>query len=236
MASSRSYKRLAIRRPGACAACGRELPISEQAFWDRTDRTLTCLACDSVPRRLVDEPRAGASAQRKYERRRDARERRARESLGGLGVLLSRLIKEPRSTTAWKQGARGEVRCAERLEKHLRGLDAVVIHDRRVPGHGSANIDHILVGPAGVVVIDTKTHRGSVRAERIGGLLAPRREMLRIDGRDQTRLIEAVKRQVGYVRDALLDLPNASEIRVREALCFPDPDGCPCSRDSASMT
>lgn len=47
--------------------------------------------------------------------------------------------------------------------------------------------------------------------------------MLLIDGREQTRLIDGVERQLGYVRAALGD----SSIEVRGALCFPNPDGLP---------
>lgn len=47
-----------------------------------------------------------------------------------------------------------------------------VLHDRALPG-STANIDHVLVGPPGVVVIDTKAHRGALTLDasgvRIGG-------------------------------------------------------------------
>ncbi|MDQ1631893.1 MAG: hypothetical protein QOC80_1865 [Frankiaceae bacterium] len=47
-----------------------------------------------------------------------------------------------------------------------------ILHDRAVPG-STANIDHVLVGPPGVVVIDTKAHLGRVTIDassvRVGG-------------------------------------------------------------------
>ena len=50
----------------------------------------------------------------------------------------------------------------------LVGMDATwhVLADRRWPGTRRANIDVILVGPAGVFVIDVKTWRAEVRVER----------------------------------------------------------------------
>lgn len=42
-----------------------------------------------------------------------------------------------------------------------------VLHDRAVP-RSSANIDHVLVGPAGVIVIDTKSHQGRLTIDTDG--------------------------------------------------------------------
>jgi hypothetical protein len=171
----------------------------------------------------VTEGVPGASAQREYDRRHAKREQDAREHWGAAGAVLSRIVDEPRSTTAWRQGARGEMRTGERLAKHLDGHGVRVLHDRRVPGHGTANIDHIVVGPAGVLVIDTKTHGGRVRTDRGGGAFSPPRTVLLINGRDQTRLISGVERQVTYVEDALRD----TSVEVRGALCFPGVRGLP---------
>jgi hypothetical protein len=74
-----------------------------------------------------------------------------------------------------------------------------------------------------VLVIETKTHKGKVSTRRVGGLFAPRRTVLPINGREQTHLIDGVERQLGYVHAALGD----SAIEVRGALCFPDPEGLP---------
>jgi hypothetical protein len=74
-----------------------------------------------------------------------------------------------------------------------------------------------------MLVIDTKTNTGKVNIDWLGGLLTPRRTVLLINGRDQTRLIDSVERQVVHVRDALAD----SAVDVRGALCFPSVDGLP---------
>jgi hypothetical protein len=98
----------------------------------------------------------GASAVREYERRRAQREERARARLGPLGQALARLISDPQSTRAWKQGADAEIRVAQQLANHLQGGDVVLLHDRRIPSRGRANIDHLAIGPGGITVIDTR--------------------------------------------------------------------------------
>jgi len=154
MGSSGSLTRLRLRRGDQCRTCERQLAVGEEALWDRTTRTVTCLVCGGVDDAVVEEGKAGASALREYERRRQRREQRAREKLGGPGVLLTRLIAEPQSTRSWRQGGRGEVRVGARLAKYLHGDDVRLLHDRSVPRHGRANIDHLAVGPGGVTVID----------------------------------------------------------------------------------
>ncbi len=115
---------------------------------------------------------------------------------------------------------------AVRLEKHLAGHPVKLLHHRLIPGHGKANLDHLAVGPGGVTVIDSKTHRGEVRVERVGGLFTDRHSILKIGGRDQTKLIDGVERQVKLVAGALTRA-GVRDVDVRGALCFPDPDGLP---------
>jgi hypothetical protein len=78
-----------------------------------------------------------------------------------------------------------------------------LLHDRRMPGHGKANLEPLAERPGGVTVIDSKTHRGEVRVERLGGLFTDRHSILKIGGRDQTKLIDGVERQVRLVAAAL---------------------------------
>jgi hypothetical protein len=94
--------------------------VGDEAIWDRASRILTCTDCGLADVRVV-EGRAGGSALCEYERRHLAREQRAREKLGGLGVLLAKAIDEPQSTKVWQQGDRGEVRTGERPPNTLMG-------------------------------------------------------------------------------------------------------------------
>lgn len=63
----------------------------------------------------------------------------------------------------WSQGASGEELVAEKLS-HL-PPSYRVFNDVTLPGYG-ANLDHVVVGPTGVFVIETKSHKGYISYER----------------------------------------------------------------------
>lgn len=224
-----SGKRLHLRWADRCRLCSAKLAAGTEAEWDPGTRAVKCLSCASDGA-TVEPGQAGASALREYHHRHAAREEHARRRLGWVGVLLARVFEEPSSTRAWQQGGQGEVQAGRRLEQLLESTPVRLLHDRAVPGHARANIDHIAVGPAGVTVIDTKTHRGKIRRDWYGGLFADRRTILRIDGRDQTTLITSVEKQISYVRTALAKLDAGDEICVAGALCFPNVNGLPVFR------
>jgi hypothetical protein len=69
-------------------------------------------------------------------------------------------------TLAWRRGATGERRTA-RLLARLERRGWAVLHDLAIPG-SAANIDHLLIGPGGVVVIDSKQYRGRLRLDQDG--------------------------------------------------------------------
>jgi hypothetical protein len=62
--------------------------------------------------------------------------------------------------TTWQRGAAGERRTARLLDRLTRD-GFVVFHDLAIPG-SSANVDHLVIGPSGVFVIDSKQWTGSV--------------------------------------------------------------------------
>jgi hypothetical protein len=92
---------------------------------------------------------------------------------------------------------------------------ALVLHDRRIPG-SRANIDHIVIAPSGVWVVDTKRYRGKAEIDhqRFGGT------KLMINGRDQTKLVDGLARQVETVRAQTQSFAAAAP--VWGVLCFVD--------------
>jgi hypothetical protein len=174
----------------------------------------------------ADDPNgvAGRSARREYDRRRRNREDRIAKRFGSVGVGLGRIAGEPDHLRAWKTGAAGEERLAKRLLELLDPALVDLLHDRRIP-RTRANIDHIAVGPCGVTVIDAKKLKGKVRVTR-SGLLPPRREHLMVGGRDRTKLVDGIDRQVAAVRDVLA-AAGLSHVPVAGALCFVDTAGLP---------
>ena len=69
---------------------------------------------------------------------------------------------------AWRRGAVGERRTA-RLLGPLERQGWAVLHDLTVPG-SRANIDHLVIGPGGIFVIDSKHYRGHLQLDPSGRL------------------------------------------------------------------
>jgi hypothetical protein len=81
--------------------------------------------------------------------------------LTAAAALAWRLRFRPKTDTlAWRRGAQGERRTA-RLLASLERNGYQVFHDLAIPG-SAANVDHLVVGPTGVFVIDSKRYRGQL--------------------------------------------------------------------------
>lgn len=81
------------------------------------------------------------------------------------------------------RGARAEEHVGELLQE-LSERDWVVIHDA---SFGNGNVDHIVIGPPGVLTVETKSHPGPVRVRRVHGATlsqaqAQRRAIERVTG------------------------------------------------------
>lgn len=213
-------ERLRLRYPGTCRLCGRTLEKGVEALYERASRTLQCVDCnaiDSTP--VLELGSAGDSAHREYERRRAAREVRVKARLGNtIGRVALALAGDPQSTRAWERGSTGE----QKLAKALAGLeDLVVLHDRRVPGT-RGNIDHILISPAGVFVVDAKRYEGLIQIRDRGGLFN-RDERLYVGSRDCSDLALNMGWQTSAVREALATArTDLSSIPIMPVLCFVD--------------
>jgi hypothetical protein len=91
-----------------------------------------------------------------------------------LGVLVAvaagwklRFRPSP-DAVAWRRGAAGERRTA-RLLAALERHGWAVLHDLAVPG-SQANLDHLVIGPGGVFLIDSKQYRGRLQLDLSGQL------------------------------------------------------------------
>jgi hypothetical protein len=187
----------------------------------------------------VNDRSAGGSAQAEYERRAahhaaDVRRRRPRilafgavVAIVGLVVLLavsplwggvvllfdvvvvaSALFATPNSIAAWQTGAQGELRTGRLLEP-LEGEGFRILHDRKIPG-SRANIDHIVIGPPGIFVVETKS---------LGGALQIRDNEVFVAGRRRTKMIDEVKREALAVQTALAKELAARGWMVTPVIC-----------------
>jgi len=179
-------------------------------------------AADPVASIDLDPGQPGASARREHERRRANREAKIRAAHPHLGGIILALSSDPQSTTAWATGAVGE----EKLGARLNGLASStvrVLHDRRIP-RTKSNIDHIVVCPSGVFVIDAKRYQGRPQLKVEGGILRPRVETLLVGRRNCTKLVDGVLKQIALVTAALQAEPVLPEVSVRGMLCFVEAD------------
>jgi hypothetical protein len=105
---------------------------------------------------------------------------------------------------------------AARLDHYLPRDKAVVLHHRRLPSSG-AEISHLIVGPAGVTVVDSRKYAG--RRVRLNGAV-------RIGLRDRSDLIDRLVAQANGVRELLAGTPYA-DVPVEAALARRKVEGVP---------
>jgi hypothetical protein len=236
-------KRLRLRRDDTCVTCGTSLPMGTTAYWFPAEKHTKCVPCHDQ-RVVIDAPPtapeavpqptdiAGASAKTEYEKR-SARERRRQEQAVAddaawrqklkaehriVGPVVAAftpkpVVAETRATTAWKTGAEGEERVAEVLAD-VAGIE--VLHDRRWPGSRNANLDHIVVGPSGVFVIDAKKYQGRIEVIDKGSWLRPEWRLY-VNSRNETKRVDSMLVQVDAVRGVLGDF---TDVPVSGVLCF----------------
>jgi len=210
----------ALPRAAPCGDCGRRLRRGDEALHEATLTEVLCLECIALDT-LHSVGTPGAGARREHARRRDRHQTRVRTAHPRLGGLILALSDDPQHVRAWQTGAVGEEEFGRRLSG-CSGPQLKVLHDRKVP-RSSANIDHLAVTAEAVWVLDAKRYKGKVET-RGGGLFSSRPPELYVGGRNQTKLVEGVKRQVGIVRSVLSplasDLGMAVPSEVRGALVF----------------
>ena len=173
----------------------------------------------AAPIALTAEERGvpGASARAERLRRSSKREERVRTRHPKLGGAILALSDDPSSTKVWDQGAVGEERVGSFLEA-ARDQGVEVLHDRRMPG-SRANIDHLVIAPSGVWVVDAKRYLGGRLECRNKGYWRHPDLRLYVGGRDKTSLLDGVQKQVDAVTASLAGTGFA-EVPVRGALCF----------------
>jgi hypothetical protein len=112
-----------------------------------------------------------------------------------------------RRAEAFERGADGE----EATARALGALSAEgwrVFHDVRWPGRSQANIDHVLVGPGGVFVIDTKSWNGDIEV---------RSGQLRQDGKRRARHVIASSAAAMAIGELL---PGLGHKLIHPVICF----------------
>lgn len=211
-----------VKYDGLCSNCGKPLRAGDAAVWDRRVRKMFCLDCiakrgSPSPNRVAPGT-AGRSARHEYERLQQRRETQLKDRWGQrLGGLINRFADEPQTIRAWGLGARGEELLGAELAKVP---ELLVLNDRRVRAT-RGNIDHILIAPAGVFVVDAKHYEGTIEVVDVGGLFRTDRR-LKVGGRDKSELAEKMEWQVKAVIRAMADADITPLPPTQPVLCFVD--------------
>jgi hypothetical protein len=110
-------------------------------------------------------------------------------------------------SSVWRKGQRGERRTARilRFTVELRGYR--VLHGRKIPGHG--DLDHVVVGPTGVTIVDNRAVAPETRIAAYQGTLF-------IDGRPATKTAVEIRERADATA-ALLHERLGEEVPVEAA-------------------
>jgi hypothetical protein len=81
----------------------------------------------------------------------------------GLAAVAAWRVRPDSDPDRWARGAAGEAATADLLTHLPRRF--VVLHDRQIPG-ARANVDHLVIGPTGVWLVDSKSYRARLRVRR----------------------------------------------------------------------
>ncbi|MFF9003600.1 nuclease-related domain-containing protein [Streptomyces achromogenes] len=165
---------------------------------------------------------AGGSAARwGEEQRRAARKGLWRKLLAALGWSTAARRADALAART-RQGSLGEQWTAAALTRLPPGWH--VLHDRRFPGPGRSNLDHLLVAPggAGIVVIDSKKWHAGWRTRLVRG-------RVHCGGEDRHAQVEAV---AGYARRVarLLGVPEVMVVPLVVVHGSSVDDGCLTAR------
>ena len=129
----------------------------------------------------------------------------------------------PQGARRWRTRPRSRTLLAERVADLARTAGATALEARLMP-QGRGCIDVLLVGSAGVTVVDAVLLNHAPRLARMpGGFAEPAGDRLLAGSRDHTGAVRAVERQVLAVSRALSGHGRAHALPpVRGALCVPE--------------
>jgi hypothetical protein len=164
---------------------------------------------------------AGGEAKRKFEQAsKQNQERNLNRNL--LQKVLTKVLnldsKDNHKEEIWHKGAVGEIAVGKDLDEIAMRHGYLVLHDRAIPG-SVANIDHILITPFGVFVIDAKNYQGLVKIVD-PPLFDSSSPILYVGKRKQTVLLNKMHKQIAVVSGKLKVFKN--EIPVYGILAFHD--------------
>ncbi len=215
-----------MRYPGECLVCARDLGRGSHAWWNEERRFVTCVDCsglaqdpDVAPPDLLHRTGFANENHKRDELRRlrDA-DNTIRNAYADLGRLIWDVSHARTSTRVWGADAGGKRVVGEMLDG-LVDHGMVVLHDVRLPSERK-KVDHIVVAPSGIHVVDSRHFPGARVELRKGQRFIGHSSNLFVGERDFTHLIEGMGHQVRRIYSFTNDLPAANRCVVTPILCF----------------
>ena len=211
----------------ACPVCGTAMAVRPLRHGDDVDglmwrcrRELVCTGTRRIRDPLVIQPTPDSSTHAifEWERSRDRRGWSGPEPAApapgtgrGLFGRFGRAMSRPTVSPPPRSGSPANVRPS--AVSPLAGLidhGYVVLDDRRVAS-ARAEVDHLVVGPTGIFVVDRKPWGGQISAGA---------EQVYVDGRQRTGATDVVLRATAAVEDALGYELKPLGVHVQPVLSF----------------
>jgi hypothetical protein len=220
-----------MRYPGECLVCAKELGSGDRAWWNEERRFVACVTCSGHGDDSLETPLALAPlhipvgwAHQSSQHRRMKELRQGddtiRTAYASLGSLIWNVCDARSSTKVWGPDATGQRVVGEMLDA-LVAHGMIVLHDVRLPSERN-KIDHVVIAPSGIHVIDSKHFPGDRVEVRRGGRFLANSARLHVGGRDSTQVVEHMGHQVRKIYAFTNDLPSAAEMTVTPIVCFVD--------------
>lgn len=189
-----------LRYGGVCKSCGAEIGRREIGWHNQVLRIVRCSKCGAGPETQIPTVDDSEVTPRV-------------DPVGGTSALRD---GRARRSDSFKKGAVGEYLVDKYFQENL-PAGTPILTDRLIPGT-SANVDHIVIVPSGVWVIDSKLWTGRIEYKTAKATSLDLR--LYVDGKDRTCEVEKFYELVIPVAQIVED----KSVRINAAFCFVNGD------------
>jgi hypothetical protein len=190
------WNQKSLRFGGVCRQCGVEIAKGQTGWHDAELKAVRCTQCgpgaEAPVAETLETPSEGFV-----------------DPVGGSSALRD---GRARRSASFKKGAVGEYLADRYFHENL-PVGTPILNDRRIPGTTS-NVDHIVVVPSGVWVIDSKLWQGRIECKPLK--LTSLDFHLLVKGKDRTREVEKFYELVIPVAQIVGD----KSVPIEAAFCF----------------
>jgi hypothetical protein len=215
-----------LRYSGHCFICAKELGRGTNAWWHDGRRFVICEGCQELEAVVGKTPPdlrfpsgyAHDWAQRERQQRVRAEEEKVMAAYAALGDEVWDICRERPAAAIWPDGSTGP-RIVGRMLDALVPRGIVVLHDVQLRAE-RRHIDHVVVAPSGIHIIQSEQFIDTKIEVRRSRLLGRREKQLLIGGRDCTSLVEDMRQQVRKIDQLTGSVDAMTGTEITPVLCF----------------